>query len=334
MVFREAAPFVIMASLIVEFFIIIKIKKKDIFTMDGKFSIIGFILGMIITFVNMIYSNNYLITLGPLLAISSLLYLRFRNKILIESVDFNLNFGIKTLLIINIGYWISIIVALLSYQQHFPYFRPFIFFICISLGMTFIGLEIMSSKFKNNINIFNTMIKIVLISLILRGSAYFISSYPIGSDPWEHADLIKDISYFGSLNDIPKTEATLYYINYPLMHIFASVMGFIGNIDIKESMFLIGTVLTLSTIFVYLITKKITGNINLALFSMLLINFADFHIQWSIEVIAMSFGIAIYTILLYFMFTKEDEEHQIIYKLLSVLFLFIIICNIICYHKK
>jgi hypothetical protein len=322
--FKEIAPFVIADTLLISTLIAIKIRKKDIFSTDGIFSVIGFGLGLIITFLNLIYSNNYLISLGPLLAIASLLYLRFRNKILTESMDFNLNFYIKTLKVINILYWISIFVALTSYHQAPPYYRPPIFFISISLGVSLLGLEIVSSRFKDNFNIFGMMFKILLISLILRGSAYFISPYPIGSDPWFHADLIKDISSFGTLN-VPLTYAAKYYVNYPLMHIFASTICLIENMSVKESMFFIGALLALSTVFVYLIVKKMTGNINLAFLSMLLLNFADFHIEWSIEIIAMSFGIAIYTILLYLILKRDENNHQGLYASFSVMFLFIII---------
>jgi len=57
---------------------------------------------------------------------------------------------------------------------------------------------------------------------------------------------------------------------------------------------------------------------------MLLLNFADFHIQWSIEVIAMSFGIAIYTILLYLLL-KRNEKHQLFYTSFLLISLFFVI---------
>ena len=128
--FKEIAPYVITATVIICTLIAIRIKKQDVLTSDGIFSITGFALGLFITSLNLIYSNNYLISLGPLLAIASLLYLRFRDKILTSSTDFNLNFSSKTLKIINILYWLCISVALLSYHQAPPYHRPPIFFIC------------------------------------------------------------------------------------------------------------------------------------------------------------------------------------------------------------
>jgi len=109
--FKELAPYVITATVIICALIAIKIKKEDILTTDGIFAVVGFALGLFITSLNLIYSNNYLISLGPLLAIACLLYLRFRDKILTSSTDFNLNFSSKTLKIISILYWLCISVA-------------------------------------------------------------------------------------------------------------------------------------------------------------------------------------------------------------------------------
>ena len=162
--------------------------------------------------------------------------------------------------------------------------------------------------------------KILLISLILRASAYFISPYPVGVDPWEHAEYIKYFIQFHHVMVPPDFE--VYYCSYPLAHLFACTANLIGNISVKESMFIIGAVLALSTIFAYLIVKGITNNINLALFSMLLLSFADFHIQWSIEVIAMTFGIASYTILVYLLL-KRNEKHKLLYTALLILFAFV-----------
>jgi hypothetical protein len=68
--FKEIAPYIITATLIICAIIAIKIKKEDVLTIDGIFSVAGFALGLFITSLNLIYSNNYLISLGPLLAIA------------------------------------------------------------------------------------------------------------------------------------------------------------------------------------------------------------------------------------------------------------------------
>ena len=85
--FKELAPYVITATVIICALIAIKINKEDILTTDGIFAVAGFALGLFITSLNLIYSNNYLITLRPLLAIACLLYLRFRDKILTSGTE-------------------------------------------------------------------------------------------------------------------------------------------------------------------------------------------------------------------------------------------------------
>ena len=320
MIFKEIVPMVIILTLIISILIASKIKKPDVLSIDGKFAVIGTVLGILITSLNLIYSNNYLITLGPLLTISCLMYLKNRQTFLKEKTYQIFNFDRKTLKITQIIYWICITAALVSYHQATPYYRPPIFFISISVAVAFLGLEILSSNYGQKVNVYKTFLKVFLISLILRYSAYFISSYPIGSDPWAHAEIINDFSLYGTSN---LHQIHPYYSNYPLMHIFASITGILGNFAIKESMFVIGTVLVLSTIFVYLIVKNITNNTNLALFSMLLINFSDFHIQWSVQVIAMTFGIALYTIGIYLLIAQKDK-HAIIHRLFLILFIFLI----------
>jgi len=56
--FKELAPYVISATVIICALIAIKIKKQDILTTDGIFSITGFALGLFITSLNLIYSNK------------------------------------------------------------------------------------------------------------------------------------------------------------------------------------------------------------------------------------------------------------------------------------
>ncbi len=320
MLFIEIAPIIILLTLIISALIAVKIKISSFSTIDVIFAILGTILGLIITFLNLIYSNNYLITIGPLVTIASLLHLKYRSKLLANSIDLNIYLNNRALKIIQTIYWVCILIALISYYQAKPYHRPAIFFFSISLAVSSLGLEILSRAYEKDIQLYALISKILILSLILRFSAYFISSYPVGSDPWRHADLIKGISIYGTIY-LPQISE--YYSNYPLMHLYASISGLIGNLTTKDAMFIIGMVLTISTIFIYIIVKKITNSIPLALFSMLLINFSDFHIQWSIQIIAMSFGIAIYAMTIYLLI-EQNEKITPIYKILTILAICII----------
>lgn len=320
MLFKDIAPIIILLTLIISALIAFKIKSLSFSTIDVIFAILGSVLGLLITFLNLIYSNNYLITIGPLITISCLLYLKYRSKLLADNLNVNLYLSNRELKILQIMYWICILMALISYHYAKLYSRSLFFFLSISLAVCSLGLEILSLTYKKNIQIYIIFSKIFLASLILRSSAYFISPYPIGSDPWRHADLIKGIIIYGT-SHLPQISE--YYSNYPLMHLYASIAGLLGNLTVKGSMAIIGIVLTFSTIFVYLIVKKVTSNLHLALFSMLLINFSDFHIQWSIQVIAMSLGIAIYTMIIYLLI-EQNKKITLIYKILTILFICII----------
>jgi hypothetical protein len=244
-----------------------------------------------------------------------------RDTLLFESKETTIKLGKSTLNITRIIYWTCITIALLAYQFAEPYYRPPIFFVSISIAVSLLGLEILSLDGQNYFLTCCLILKIFITSLIVRFTAYFISSYPIGSDPWAHAEIIKDFSTFGTSNFHQIHEC---YSNYPLMHIFTFISSILGNLSTKESMAIIGTILVFSTIFVYLISKKITKNSNIALLSFLLINFSDFHIMWSVQVIAMTFGIAIYTIGIYLL-VEQKHNNDIIYKLILILFIFVVV---------
>jgi hypothetical protein len=319
MLFREIAPIMILLTLIISAPIAAKIKRVNLFTVDGIFAILGTMLGLLISFLNLIYSNNYLISLGPLLTIASLLYLRHRNKLLTGDIDLKLNLGRRTLKIIQIIYWICVSVALISYYQAEPYSRPPIFFVSTSIAVGTLGLEILSCTYEKSVRLYTFFTRILILSLILRLSAYFISPHPVGIDPWGHANLIKDISIYGT----SYLSKHAYYSNYPLMHIYASTSILLGNLTTKGAMSIVAVVLTVSTIFVYTAVKKITNSFQLALFSMLLINFSDFHIQWSVQLIAMSFGISIYTMIIYLLIEQKKKTNNL-FGILLVLSVFVI----------
>lgn len=321
MIIEEAIPLVIFSTLIIGLILLKRTNMDGVFTIDGFLSAIGVLLGLFILSLNLIYTNNYLITIGPLLVVVCLAYLRHRNEMLITNNDFNLELNTKKLKLIKIVYWICIVIGLISYYHTFPYHRSSLFFISMSIGISMISLEIFFSKKDYNESI-KILAKILLISIIIRSSAYFISPYPIGSDPWGHSDFINDIYKYGSLN-VPLTFTSQYYLDYPIMHIYATIICLIGDISTKYSMSLIGLIATISTLFVYLIAKNITKDTRVSLMAGLLINFADFHIRWSIEVIAMTFGIALFTLISYIII-KKDFKNQVNTRILLIFLILII----------
>lgn len=314
--------FVIVYTVSISIFLFTKININGIISSDGIIALLGWILGLFITFLNIKYSNNYLITLGPLLSLTSLTYLLFRNKIHFEDIFFEFNIDYRKKKLLDLIFWFCILLSLFSYYYANPYMRPPLFFIIISLGVASLGMNILMLDFSSKLNIYIIFLKIFLLSILLRASAYFLSPFPIGSDPWVHSEYIR---YFLSFHQLKVPEGILsYYCNYPIFHLISCLASMLMQLTIKESLFIHGIILSISTIFIFLFIREATKNNQLALLSMLMVNFSDFHLQWSIEIIAMSFGITLYTIILYFIIRNINRK-TILSSILLIIFLMLII---------
>ena len=329
--FHDLTIFLIIITLLICIVLGKSVTKKDLFTIDGMFSFIGCIFGIFMTLLNLRYTSNELFLLSPLIGITCIIYLRFRSILFSNSLDFldlnvPLNGGI--LKCINIFYWCFFSLALISYVKSPLYHRSLSFFVFTSMCISLIGMLTIYSNKPTKIDIFNIFLKIFLISLMLSASGFFISSYPVGSDPWAHLEYIKDYLRFNHLaisGDTSKVGE--YYLNYPMSHLFSIIVSLIVNLDPRFSFYMIGIVLILSTLFTYLFVKEVCNNSNIALFSVLLISFASFQIRWTITIIAMSFGLAIYSIIIYLMIKSHstNKPNKIKYQLLLIFFIFIII---------
>lgn len=327
---KDLVPFMVISTLIICGLISTKIKKENINTSDGIFSVVGFLLGLCITFLNFIYSNNYIFSLGPLLSISCLIYLQKRDKFTtnLDNKTLSINSKIMISKFMDILYWGFVAVAIYNYRGADIYQRPLIFFISISIAAAALGSKIILSNIKNNISVLIILSKIMLISLIVRASAWFISPFPVGSDPWAHYEYIKSFLEMGRIDvGVYPSETGMenYYTNYPIAHLLSCAGNLIGNFSVKESMFFISIALVLSSIFFYLIVEEIFDNKNVALLSTLLLDISEHHLLWGILIIAMSFGIAIYTFLIYLVLKRNSGKNPVIYRTLLLLNIMLIV---------
>lgn len=296
--YSDLAPIVILLTLVLSFVIGRNITRESLKGIDGIFAVLGFLFGLFMTLMNLVYTSNALFLLSPVIAISCLLYLRYRNEFKEGPHSSLLEISHRNSTILSIVWWSLICAALITYYLSEIYTRHPLFFILISGAVAVLGVQIITSRGLNASNILIFIVKILLLSLILRYSAYFVSPYPIGSDPWEHREYIR---YFLELGQVAvPPDFSVYYVNYPIAHLHAACTSLLASISPHDAMFLLGVILTLSTIATFLIVRMLTGNVQLALVSMLLLNFIDVHIQWSIQVLAMSFAIAIYAFIIFF----------------------------------
>jgi hypothetical protein len=307
--YSDFAPIVILLTLVLSLVIGRNITRENIKGIDGILASLGFLFGLSMTCMNLIYTHKVLFLLSPVIAVSCLLYLRYRSEFK-EGLDTHLlNLSNQNSKILSVIWWILISVALITFYLSDIYTRHPLFFVFVSGSVAILGIQIITSHELNETNPLIFTAKILLISLILRASAYFVSPYPIGSDPWAHREYVK---YFVELGQVAvPSDFSFYYVNYPIAHLHAACTSLLASISPHNAMYLWGVILTLSTIVTFLIVRMLTGNIQLALLSMLLLNFVDAQIQWSIQVLAMSFGIAIYAFIIFLalrIYSKPEDK--------------------------
>ncbi|MDI3541386.1 MAG: hypothetical protein PWQ62_300 [Candidatus Methanomethylophilaceae archaeon] len=155
------------------------------------------------------------------------------------------------------------------------------------------------------------------------GSAYFVSPYPIGSDAWAHKEYITYFIEYGSIT-VP-SGFSVYHTAYPISHLFVVCTTLITSIPVHDAMFIWGVILAISTIAIFSLVKMLTGNVQVALMAMLLLNFFDAHIQWSVQTIATTFGIAIYSFIVFLMVKIYLGKGSRVHGPLLLLFLGVIV---------
>ena len=307
--YSDLAPIVILLTLVLSFVVGRNITRENLRGIDGILASLGFLFGLFMTCMNLVYTSNALFLLSPTIAISCILYLRYRSKFKENLFRTLLHISNRNTTILSIIWWSLISAALVTYYLSEVYTRHPLFFFLISGAVAVLGVQIITFRGSNKAVSLIFIAKILLLSLILRASAYFISPYPVGSDPWAHREYIAYFIEFGRTAVPP--DFSIYYVNYPIAHLHAACTSLLASISPHDAMFLLGAILTLSTIVTFLIVRMLTGNIQLALVSMLLLNFVDVQIQWSIQVLAMSFGIAIYAFIIFFalkIYLKPEDK--------------------------
>lgn len=322
--YSDLASIVLILTLALSFIIGRNIAREGLKEIDGIFAALGFLFGLFMTAMNLFYSSNALFLLSPVITMSCLLYLRYRNEFKEYSHIPTLEISRRNDKILSIIWWSLISAALITYYFSEVYTRHPLFFIFISGAVAVLGLQIVTFRGLTKTTTLSIIVKILSLSLILRASAYFVSPYPIGSDPWAHREYITYFLEYGRIA-VP-SDFLYYYVNYPVAHLYSACTSLLTTISPHGAMFLWGAILTFSTLVTFLIVRMLTGNTQLALISMLLLNFVDVHIQWSIQNIAMSFGIAIFAFIIFFALRiYTNTENKIIYVSFMLIFLGLIV---------
>lgn len=286
--------------------------------LDTIASVIGIVAGVWITTMNVIYSNEYLMTIGPMLIAVCSFYLITKKKLAfhVTEVKETKAYG----LIISIVFWFSFAASLFFLRTEILH-RPAIYFILTAFCAGMIALQILRLNDKKSQYVI--LLEILLISLSIRASAFWLFPSIPGADPWEHMQLVRDFVNSGHIET--STDLT-YYLGYPITHLNAVAMKLITNVDYKSAMFLaIGLPLIFSTIFTFLIGRTI-ASLKVGLLAALLVNLSDMHIQFGFELMPTSLGIALFSIIGY-LIIRERNFPDVRFSMIAIMFLLLMVIN-------
>ncbi|MFC1862140.1 hypothetical protein ACFLX6_02510 [Chloroflexota bacterium] len=278
---------------------------------DVVTAMVGALLGVVISCLNLIYSNAYIITIGPILIIVCLVYLIFRRRLLAPTSDPQASHRLT--MILNITFWILLAGSIYSLNTEILH-RPPVYFILIALAAAIIALQIVYSRGKGAIWLI--LLEILLISLSVRASAYFVFPTIPGSDPWAHLVYIKAYTAQGHIPETIPHQVSISYLNYPIMHLNTVTMKLITGVDCKVAMFLSNALPVLpSILLVFLVGRKVIDTRG-ALLAILLLSLCDFHIAKGFEITATCLGVIFFSIILYLLI-KEHKRASL--KLIMIL---------------
>ncbi len=325
--YSDLAPIIILLTLVISLVVGRNLTRENFRGIDAVFAVLGFLFGLFMMVMNLVYTSNALFLLSPVIAISCLLYLQYRNEFKEAHNSSLLEISSRKSTILSIIWWSLISAVVITYYLSEIYTRHPLFFIFIPGAAAVLGLQIMSSQNLNGTKTIIFIVKILLLSLILRASAYFVSPYPTGPDSWSHAEYISYFLDFGRVTVPP--DFSIYYVSYPVAHLHAVCSSLLTSISPHNVMFLWAVILTLSTIVTFLIIRVLTGNVQLALISMLLLNFTSDQIQYCIHTMAMTFGVAVYAfIVLFALKIYSSPKHKARY----IFCMLVLLCIIVWTH--
>lgn len=288
-------------------------------------ALIGMVAGIGVSGLNLIYSNEYLITMGPMLAIVCLGYLIFRRKLLGDSPE-PADAGTTLTLAVNIIFWASFAGSVYSLSTEILH-RPLIYFLLTSLSAAMIALQILYYRGKGTIWL--VLFEILILSLSIRASAFWVFPTIPGADSWWHAEVVKDYVARGQIfQQLSTTGGVNHYYSMPVMHLNVAITQMVTGIGYKAAMFLGASLpLLLSTVFVFLIGRWLVND-RVGLLAMLLLSLSDYHIRWGAEnIIAMSFGITLFTMILYLLMVRGSQAEVFRRVLITMLMIVLILTH-------
>ena len=218
----------------------------------------------------------------------------------------------KIFIISNILFYVFLGFNFISIRVSDNYIIPLSYIFYTTMMGLFLVIGILYMPDDRGIFSKIILFEIILFALVLRLTPHF-EFQNIGTDPWYHISVIKDLELHNQL-----TEHSLYR-NFLAMHFIVLITKLIMGLNILDSMIIIGFIEVISLLFIYFV-GRIVFNERVGLITALVLGISGDNIFWSYYIVPMSLGLALVMIILYLV-VKLIEINNVNFKIILLAYI-------------
>lgn len=218
--------------------------------------------------------------------------------------------------IVNIAFVCLFSASILLLSQA-VYSRPvlFLIFTCVMAGLVAVEIAVTSDER----HVPSSLLKIIILGILIRASAYFEFPSAIAVDPYYHVGFIQYVLDHAHIPATVAPYASLEYTNMPVFHFLVAALSLSSGMSVHNSYFFVGIIECVSVAFVFLIGRAVL-NARSGLFAALLLVLASHFLLWGIHITPLTLGAVTTLVLLVVLFLVPRQDMVSFSVLLLVLF--------------
>lgn len=197
--------------------------------------------------------------------------------------------------------WFIFLLLSASILRREIYHRPPLYFVFIFVSITFLIIQILFVELNTPTRHLITLGQILVVVISLKSSAFFLYPSVSGNDPFFHERIVE---YTISRGSIPQT----IYSSFPMMHLLASVFSILTQSDPRFGLYYVSLLHSVLLLSVYSISRLVYDS-KTGYLAAVLAGIVDYQIIWGIQVIPMTFGIALFSLILFCLLKRNHAEN-------------------------